>query len=1001
MRRNRRIRPLLALGLSTAAVLVISGVAMFAAPAPVAASNGNLDQCANGSTAATPCTNAGGNSGWVNGNLGASKSLYYEAQSIPYRLAFSNLSTGSGNVHTTTIYYDTTKAYKHAIDYLTNWNANVAAGSDPSTDVLGSMPTPGTWPIPIDPNVGASIQNHTPLVGTQYFDLYGGTITGVSAYSLSTQNNGDSTTSITISFWLDPAYSGSGVLAWGGHIAARADWGLNNAAVNISGSPYHTFVNSIDGSSIGNQDLQLSAQAVVFPGFIHIVKDTTGGDATFGYTASPTPLANFSITTSSGVGEQDFNTITNFQTYTVNETTVPSHWAFGTLNCVVASANGGTQTVNGAQATIVLKEGEEVTCTYTNNHVMNSPSIATKLSASSVAIGATLNDTATLTGATSDAGGTVTYTVYTDNACSAGAQAAGTVNVSSGVVPASNGIKFTSAGTWYWQAVYTGDGNNNGATSVCTDETLVVNPNSPTLPTTPSAGGAIGTVLNDTATVTGGSSPTGSVTFNLYGPNDATCSNAAIYTQTVTLSGGSATTSPGFTTLGAGTYEWTASYGGDDNNKAATSGCGDEAVTIDKNSPTIATLLSATTGTVGDTVNDTATLTNATSNAGGTVTYTVYTDSDCSLGARAAGTVNVTNGDVPDSNGLPFGTVGTYYWQAVYSGDDNNNGASSVCTDEPLVINPAPNPLLGLTKIDDLNPSKYNAVGQVVTYTITATNDGNVTLHNVTVSDNPSLDSFSCNPSIPAASLAPGDSIVCTGTHTISQADLDAGSFKDTASATSTEADAPDAPDTILGAQGPALGLTKTTTTTSYSVVGDTINYKYVLKNIGTVTLTGPFTVTDNKFANPIDCGTGSLAPGATVTCTATYTVTAADVGALTVVNTAIGHAFFGSLAVDSNPASVTVPIQQVQGETLVPTNSPTPPVTTTSGSGSGPTSTPIFALLIGLAFAALGLLAVQAQRRALHRRSPSPRCRAGARDGRIPTPPTGRFHGPSVFGVG
>jgi hypothetical protein len=87
--------------------------------------------------------------------------------------------------------------------------------------------------------------------------------------------------------------------------------------------------------------------------------------------------------------------------------------------------------------------------------------------------------------------------------------------------------------------------------------------------------------------VTGGFNPTGSIVFNLYGPNDLTCSNAAIYSQTVGLTAGSATTTPGFTTLAAGTYEWTASYAGDTNNNAASSGCGAEAVTISKNSPTL------------------------------------------------------------------------------------------------------------------------------------------------------------------------------------------------------------------------------------------------------------------------------------------------------------------------------------------------------------------------------------------------------------------------------
>ena len=99
--------------------------------------------------------------------------------------------------------------------------------------------------------------------------------------------------------------------------------------------------------------------------------------------------------------------------------------------------------------------------------------------------------------------------------------------------------------------------------------------------------------------------------------------------------------------------------------------------------------------------------------------------------------------------------------------------------------------LLSLTKTDNLNPAKYDHVGQVVTYTLTATNTGNMTLHNVIVTDAPALDGFSCMPRRRSRALAPGDSVVCTGTHTITQADLDNGSFKDTASATSKEATRP------------------------------------------------------------------------------------------------------------------------------------------------------------------------------------------------------------------
>ncbi|MDR3633653.1 MAG: Ig-like domain-containing protein [Isosphaeraceae bacterium] len=105
----------------------------------------------------------------------------------------------------------------------------------------------------------------------------------------------------------------------------------------------------------------------------------------------------------------------------------------------------------------------------------------------------------------------------------------------------------------------------------------------PKLPTTPSAGGWLGTMLNDSATVTGGNNPIGTVTFSLYGPGTS-CDSDAIYTQQVSLDEGTvaATTSPGFEALAPGTYEWTATYSGDDYNNPASSGCGEEAVVISR-----------------------------------------------------------------------------------------------------------------------------------------------------------------------------------------------------------------------------------------------------------------------------------------------------------------------------------------------------------------------------------------------------------------------------------
>ena len=101
---------------------------------------------------------------------------------------------------------------------------------------------------------------------------------------------------------------------------------------------------------------------------------------------------------------------------------------------------------------------------------------------------------------------------------------------------------------------------------------------SPTIATVPSAGGPIGTVLTDTATLTGGSSPTGDVVFTLYAPSDATCSAAPVFTNTDTTA--PYATSVGYTSLVAGTYHWKAAYAGDASNNAVTSPCADEAVVI-------------------------------------------------------------------------------------------------------------------------------------------------------------------------------------------------------------------------------------------------------------------------------------------------------------------------------------------------------------------------------------------------------------------------------------
>ncbi len=105
----------------------------------------------------------------------------------------------------------------------------------------------------------------------------------------------------------------------------------------------------------------------------------------------------------------------------------------------------------------------------------------------------------------------------------------------------------------------------------------------------------------------------------------------------------------------------------------------------------------------------------------------------------------------------------------------------------------------------------------------------------------------------------------------------------------------------IKDAQGPYSDKPKT-----YRAAGDVITYTYTLRNDGTTDLSGPFTVTDNKFVpQSFTCSSGTLAAGASTSCTKTYTITDPDVTATFVTN--VATATDGSKSVLSNSATQTV----------------------------------------------------------------------------------------------
>jgi hypothetical protein len=158
--------------------------------------------------------------------------------------------------------------------------------------------------------------------------------------------------------------------------------------------------------------------------------------------------------------------------YFCSSVTLSSTVTSASSNCTFSSSTPGTYTaiVNGTGGNPTVSHK----VTYSITVIKASLSISTTLSASTIPVGGSVTDSATLTGTdTLTAGGTVTYQFFTGSTCTGTATIVGTpVSVNGGVIPTSASQTFSSAGLFSWNAVYSGDASNNGATSSC--ETLSV-----------------------------------------------------------------------------------------------------------------------------------------------------------------------------------------------------------------------------------------------------------------------------------------------------------------------------------------------------------------------------------------------------------------------------------------------------------------------------------------------------------------------------------------------
>ena len=227
----------------------------------------------------------------------------------------------------------------------------------------------------------------------------------------------------------------------------------------------------------------------------------------------------------------------------------------------------------------------------------------------------------------------------------------------------------------------------------------------------------------------------------------------------------------------------------------------------------------------GDTLtNDTLTFTPDTWDTAQTVTVSAAQDDDAASDAAVILTHSVSGGGY----------------------DDVTAGSITVTIVEKDAASPSLELSLPAPANNDADNSGDVTLNDVLTYTATATNDGNVPLSGVTLNDLlVDEDGHVCG------SLDIGEQCQLTGTHTVVQTEVDAGVVANTVTAEATElTTAVTASQQTPVAQESTLTLTKTTTTVGFTSVGDTISYSYEATNGGTVTLSGTLAISDDKIGS-------------------------------------------------------------------------------------------------------------------------------------------------------
>ena len=404
------------------------------------------------------------------------------------------------------------------------------------------------------------------------------------------------------------------------------------------------------------------------------------------------PRLNANVTIPAG-------TPTGPQTMEVCEPTTPTNgfdWEFGVEDMAPA---GSLSYING-------NSGPTQVCGSTTIDVQATSSTASTPTNSSISLGDSNSDGATVTGSIggTDPTGTVSFYACGEGVdpCTPSGTPFDTETLSGSSNPdtvTSASFTPTSAGTWCFAAVYSGDGNYSGSSDQSSDECYTVGTVGSTTTSTPTSSSiTVGSSNTDAATVTGddGVNPTGAVSFYACGEGVDPCTPSGTPFDTETLSGSSnpdTVTSASFTPDSPGTWCFAAVYSGDGNYTGSNDSTSDECYTVNQATSTTISTPNNSSISLGDSNSDGATVTGSVGSIDPTGTVSFYACGENVSPCTPSGTPfdtetlsGTANPDTVTSASFTPDSAGTWCFAAVYSGDGNYSGSNDGTSDECYTV---------------------------------------------------------------------------------------------------------------------------------------------------------------------------------------------------------------------------------------------------------------------------------------------------------------------------